>query len=543
VKVELLIVNPGRKRRIRRRRRKNPARVRRVGPSSNSRRTKKKKVGAKKGKSMAAKKRRSTVRRRKSPARRRKVAKRKNPKRVAAGKKAARTRKRMAAKRRRRPAKRRNPARSPTSFSASMPRSALTSAAKAAGIKASGTNAQIAGRLNAAKKRRTGGKKKATKKTTRRKTTRRTAAKRTTAKRAAPKRRRKMTRKGAARKARAARRVRGKHTTSARAVIKRNKGKKTRAARQRRSVARTYMKARGVAQRAKRGKLAPGAAKLAKAYGLTRVNPNGMNLKAAAKDFRAMLVPTILPATGGFVGAAALGQMIGTKIASTKMVSGQIAKMPALKGAVVPVTTLGLTLGAFAALRASKKQQKMAMPVLIGGGIATLVHTLLHTKWGQGLASRLKLPLALTAGTDAQAEQAAEDAAAVASGQKDQTGAGLAGYMSVSQYLGAYGTPISQKGPSWYGRGDISPVGDFVDAGPQEAFGGYMASDFPVHTPGPGDNVSVHATLEGAYPPGGYDGLGALPQLPGYSLEETPGGTVVEPMGEAGIFGGKSAIG
>jgi hypothetical protein len=464
----------------------------------------------------------------------------KNPKRVAAGKKAARTRKRMAAKRRRRPAKRRNPARSPTSFSAAMPRDALTSAAKAAGIKASGTNAQIAGRLNAAKKRRTGGKKKATKKTTRRKTTRRTAAKRTTAT-AKPRRRKKMTKKQAAAKARRARRVRGKHVKSARSVA-RNKGK-TRASRQRRSVAKTYLRTRGVAQRAKRGKLTPGAAKLAKAYGLTRVNPNGMNLKAAAKDFRAMLVPTILPATGGFVGAAALGQMIGTKIASTKMVSGQIAKMPALKGAVVPVTTLGLTLGAFAALRASKKQQKMAMPVLIGGGIATLVHTLLHTKWGQGLASRLKLPLALTAGTDAQAEQAAEDAAAVASGQKDQTGAGLAGYMSVSQYLGAYGTPISQKGPSWYGRGDISPVGDFVDAGPQEAFGGYMASDFPVHTPGPGDNISVHATLEGAYPPGGYDGLGALPQLPGYSLEQTPGGTIVEPMGEAGIFGGKSAIG
>lgn len=487
---------------------------------------------------MARRKRRTTVRRRKSnPGRKRRTTtKRKNPKRVAAGKKAARTRKRNASKRRS-PARkrttarrRRNPAKKKVSAGLRH-YNALQKEAKRLGISAKGTTGQLEARIAQSKgltKRSASSRKR---KTTKRKTTKR--------------RGRKMTRAGAARKGRATRKVRGKHARSARTVIRRNRGKKSREARAKRGVARTYMRARGISQRAKSRRMPAGAAKLAKAYGLTRVNPTGV--KGAFKDMRAMFVPTILPATGGFVGAAVLGQMAGTKIAAMKWAQG--LKSPAAKRAIVPLSTLGITLIAFAALKGAKgNAQRAAMPVLIGGGIATLVHTLLHTKMGQDLASKLKLPLALKDATDAQVEKGAEDGEKMANGE---TTGSVGGYMTVSQYLGGFTeVPVSKKGPSFYGRSDISPIGDYVDSGPQEAFGAYVASDFPVHTPGPGDNISVHASLMGlgaAYPPGGYDGLGSYndPQLPDldYSLEETPGGTIVMPMGEAGIFGGRSAIG
>jgi hypothetical protein len=176
-----------------------------------------------------------------------------------------------------------------------------------------------------------------------------------------------------------------------------------------------------------------------------------------------------------------------------------------------------------------KKTQRMAMPVLIGGSLATVIHILFHTKTGQKLASKLKLPFALVQGTDAQAEQAQEDAPAAAAAP--EATAGLAGYMTVSQYMGSM--DISPMGPSWYGRGDM---GDYVDSAPQNEFGEYTASDFPVHSPGPGDNINVMATLGSygaAYPPGGYDGYGEM------QLEETPGGTMIL---AGGIFDGKSCI-
>jgi len=341
-------------------------------------------------------------------------------------------------------------------------------------------------------------------------------------------------------------------------VLRSNKDKKTRVARAKRGVARAYLKTRGIAKRAKSGRMPAGAAKLARSYGLTRVNPTGV--KGALEDLRTMLVPTILPAAGGLVGAAVLGQMAGVKL--SKMAWAQ-KQSETVKRALVPVSTLGITLATFIALKGAKgNAQRLAMPVLLGGTLATIVHTLLHTKIGQELAAKLQLPIALRHATDAQGEQAVEDGAKAANGQAEPA-SDVGSYMTVRQYLGA--VEISKMGPSWYGRGDMSPVGDYVDAGPQEAFGSYVASDFPVHSPGPGDNVSVHASLTGlgdaygqegifasgygaAYPPGGYGaayppgGYGAPMMTPDYSLEETPGGTIIEPMGEAGIFGGKTAI-
>ena len=452
----------------------------------------------------------------------------------------------------------------------------LQEEAKRLGLKASGTTAQIKARIAQKKARRkavadstaslaaSGKKKTAKKKTAKKKTAKKKTAKKTAKKAAskktparkkkATKSKKRMSRQQALQRARKARRVGGKHTSSARRTIKKSPS------RQKRGVAKTYMRARSVAMRAAKGRLEPGAAKLAKEYGLTKVNPNG--IKGAVKSLKTMMVPTILPAAGGFVGAAALGQMAGNKLAKTAMVQKQSATVKSL---VVPVSTLGITLAAFVALRNSKKMQRAAMPVLVGGSIATIVHALLHTKAGQDVAKKLKLPIALSEATDAQGAKLAEDAQKIASGEEAPSEAnGLGSYMTVSQYLGYY-APISQQGPSWYGRSDVSAVGDYVDAGPQEAFGKYIASDFPVHTPGPGDNVSVHATLTGlgaygqqgifdtgpeasmgsAYPPGGY-GAYNDPNLPqaipdGMSLEETPGGTMIT-MGEAGIFGGRSSI-
>jgi hypothetical protein len=329
----------------------------------------------------------------------------------------------------------------------------------------------------------------------------------------------------------------------ARRKVRGKKGSRTRKRNlQRRRVARSYVRVKNLQRQRLRGTLAPEARKLMRAYGLNRVNPS-KGVKSDAKDFGMLLKAIALPGIGGFVGAAALGQLAGSKIVGTEW--GQ--KMsPALQRAAFPVTTGAITFAAFWAMRKFKGGaiQRAAMPVAVGGIIATGLHILLHSKIGQTIASKLKLPVTLVHGTDAQAEQAAEDAAKVAAGQKDAGAQGVAGYLTVRQYLGAMGREFSPKGASWYGRSDISPMGDYVDAGPTEAFGSYVASDFPVHTPGPADNASVHAALSGAYPPGGYDGYGAwqdpdLPETPDYDLVETPGGTLLA----GGIFNRRTAIG
>jgi hypothetical protein len=222
------------------------------------------------------------------------------------------------------------------------------------------------------------------------------------------------------------------------------------------------------------------------------------------------------------VGAAAAGLKAGAWL-STKL---PVTAPAIIKRNAVPLATMGLTLVAFAMLKASKgKMQKWAAPVMFGGAAATGIHLLMFSEMGQKVAQKLGLPV-----TIANPVATAEGASAMAQGKP---AAGLASYMAVSQYLG-----------------------DFVSAGPQEAFGSYMASDFPVHTPGPGDNMSVHATL-GAYAgeteiePGpsfyGRSDLGEYsdPALPTdeIGLEQTPGGTMITSAHlSGGLFGGNSSI-
>ncbi|MGB0890134.1 MAG: hypothetical protein ACPGWS_07615, partial [Solirubrobacterales bacterium] len=467
-----------------------------------------------------AKVRRRRAAARKSPARKRRTVSskrrtaRRNPARKAASKK--RTARKAAPKRAARKAAprrrvRRNPVTEAQRKAAqsmagqTSEHSKVVAEAKRRGLKASGTTSEIKGRINAQKryeaKKAGAGRKPAGRKPARR-TKKRTPAQI------------KAARQRNARKAAKARRTTGKHSTSARRILKGKKppSRKTKAGRtkvahqtrNRRRIARGYLKARGVSKAVTH--MSAENKKLAKAYGLTKINPG---YKGMIKDVKAMVVPTILPAAGGFVVGAGAGQVLGTMIGDKVAF---VAARPALKRAMVPSTTAALTVGAFMALKRTKKMQTAAMPVLVGGGIATIVHWLLHTLTGQKVASALRLPLALSQASEAQVAQVAADAAS----GKQPTAGGMASYVSVRQYLGE--AMMDPQGSSWYGRGDM---GEYVDAGPQNAFGAYVANDFPVHSPGPGDNDNTFAQL-GAY------------ETPEYALEETPGGTVMSGVG--GIF-------
>jgi hypothetical protein len=313
------------------------------------------------------------------------------------------------------------------------------------------------------------------------------------------------------------------------------RGKKRRRSTSKAKVARAYLGAKRVQSGIARGKIGGDAAKMAKAMGLTRVNPVG--LKTMWKDLKTV-APMVGLTVGGMVGMLALGMKASAKLTTMEWT----AKLPEpIKTNIVPLTTATVTLGSVAIIKKVKalaKLQKYTMPILIGGLSAAALHAMITTKWGKDLMAKLGISIGIDTAT--LAEAAASGSAAAADG--------LGSYMTVSQYMGA--VDISPIGPSWYGRGDMSPMGDFVDAGPQNMFGQYEASDFPVHSPGPGDNINVMAQL------GGYDddygqegvfasGYGAAHPEGGYGeleLEETPGGTVISGVGEAGIFGGKGVI-
>jgi hypothetical protein len=331
-------------------------------------------------------------------------------------------------------------------------------------------------------------------------------------------------------------RVAGKHAQWAYSNRKRKvprRGKKRRRSTARAKVARSYLSAKRIQTGIARGKIGGEAAKMAKAMGLTRVNPVG--LKTMWNDLKTV-APMVGLTVGGMVGMLAVGMKASAKISTmewSKKLPEPIAKN------LVPLTTATVTLGSVALIKKVKalaKLQKYTMPILIGGLSAATIHAMIMTSWGKSLMAKLGISIGIDTATLAEGAAAGSTAAAK----------GLGDFMTVSQYMGAVGVDISPMGPSWYGRGDVSPLGDFVDSGPQETFGSYVASDFPVHTPGPGDNINVMAQLgayddygqegvfasgySGAYPEGGY---GAL------ELTETPGGTVI---GEAGIFGGKGVI-
>lgn len=324
---------------------------------------------------------------------------------------------------------------------------------------------------------------------------------------------RKMTKQGALKRGPVARRTTGKHSASARRVLKNENASSSM-----KRVANAYMRARGVSKAVSRGTIKGEAGRLAKAYGLTSINPS---MKSIMRDVKIML-PMV--AIGGLTLAA-------TAAAGMKAGCWLHTKLPAttpelIKRNAVPLATFGITLAAYAMLKSSKgSMQKWAGPVMFGGASATAVHLLIFSKTGQKIAQKLGVPLTVACPT--KTEEGAKQA------DKGEKVDGLASYMTVSQYLG-----------------------DFVSAGPQEAFGGYVANDFPVHTPGPGDNMSVHASL-GSYAsdmevgPGasfyGRSDLGEWddPALPidEIGLEQTPGGTMITSAQlSGGLFSGSTAI-
>lgn len=417
-----------------------------------------------------------------------------------AGKKAAATRKRRTRRPAKKVARRKNPSRKKTTArktvrrkrknprGVSPTRKAAVAEAKRMGVKASGTTAAIQRRIAAKHNRLRGGsKKKAKRKTTKKKVSRRSAA---------------------LRKARRSRHVTGKHSRSARAVLSRSKGK-TKRARNKRGVARAYMRTRSVAHRAKQGYLDSHAKQMARVYGLTKVNPS---FKSIMKEWKTML-PMGALAGGALLGGIFAGFTISNEIA--KRAPASYAKIPSIVRQAIPaISAMAATTLAYSLIRRSKGKiaginiSRLAGPVALGGSAAAVLLLAMQSKKGKELMAR--------AGVVIQAQ----DAGAMGS------------YVSVSRYLGdfvdtgpqeAFGAAfqsqdISPMGPSWYGR-DL---------------GMYQASDFPVHSPGPGDNKYVQASLgEGI-----FDGLGGA--LPDYELEQTPGGTIVSLSG--GIFGGDSAI-
>jgi len=402
---------------------------------------------------------------------------------------------------------------------------ALRAQAKNMGIKASGSKAQLQARVKAARTRKASGLKKATGKTyglaprkVRKRKPKAVAAPKKAARRrkpaskkGKPRRKKKLTRAQSLARARSTRRTRGKKVGIARRILKSKKS-----SRHTKGIARTYMAARGISGRVRRRRLGSTDAKLARAMGLTRINPSFMG---AMRDVKNLMVPVILPGFGGFVGIMAASQWLGTKIAAK-------VTHPMVQRAAVPVTGLVISGAAFAILKATKNKhaQMAAMPVLVGGAIGSLLLALLHSQWGQSLAAKLRLPITFKESTPAQAAQA------VADGAKDAQVAGVAitpamvgAYLPLKDYMGA--AMIHETPGNYYGRTDM---GGYVGAGGQTALGAYAASNYPVHDAGPGDNIRNSAKLLG-----GFSG--------GLAVQDTPGGTRIVPLG--GAFDGESALG
>lgn len=459
--------------------------------------------------SASAKKGRSKAKRRANPVRRRKrtsvkrrpkrrVAKRRNPRRRKA------STKRRTVKRRRR-----NPP-TGTQRKGLQYHAQLKAQAAALGLSTKGKTATLEGRLSKAGRK--------------------------------PRKRKAKVRKKLSKHQTYARRYR-KSTTKHKIRRGKNKGKVVRRSSGAARVSKAYLKTQRLQRGIARGKVAPGAAKMALAMGLTRVNPAGGVLKDFVNTAKALAIPAVITVSGMY-GMAWIGLRASAAIVKA---AGDMLPAPIAKN-IVPITTFTVSLAAAMGLRRliTKKLPLIKMDgaqlapwVAVGGLGATLLMVMATTEWGKKLTAKMGLTFSID--TAAASQAAAEGSNAAAKG--------LEGYITVSQYLGAYGVEIDPMGASWYGRGDISALGDYVDAGPQNMFGNYMASSFPVHSPGPGDNINVMATLgdydhadeygqegvfAGSHPPGGYGEL---------DLEETPGGTVITgSMGEAGIFGGKGVL-
>jgi len=280
----------------------------------------------------------------------------------------------------------------------------------------------------------------------------------------------------------------------------------------RRSIARASLTAYNARKKKSSGTLDRGASRLLTATGLkARRNPG---LTGTLKDL-GTLAPAIGATAASVVGFTVLGMKVGA------MLAPKLTMAPAMiRQNIVPITTGVLTATVWTLLKASK-MSKWSFPVLMGGMSAAILQWMIHSKIGQDLAAKVGYPLKLADSSDLTEASGVDEVQAVADVEALKgLGAysskwGLGEYMPVSQYMGAY-----------------------EDAGPSLAFGEYTASNYPVHSPGPGDNRSVHGRIIRDKTIGGYGGFGdyttqdsgiydqALPSVTN-SLLATPGGTIV----------------
>jgi len=307
--------------------------------------------------------------------------------------------------------------------------------------------------------------------------------------------------------------------------VKRTKKGKVRGGRGKRAIASAALTARAAHRRKAMGRMGKEEANFLRATGLkVRRNPSFAGTMGDLKT----LAPTILATGASVVGMSVIGMK------ASAMIAPKITGAPAvIRENILPITTGVITAAAWAALKSSR-MSKYSMPVLLGGMSAALLQLLMTSKIGQTVAAKVGYPVKMADASDITENSSSDQIAAAAKIEE------LKG-------LGAYA-------PEW-GLGDYVPVsqymGSYVDAGPQEAFGGhghmgghgpmgeYMASNYPVHSPGPGDNASVHGRIVsdkdialgtlGEYnyttqDSGIYDSR--IPSV-NNSLLNTPGGTII----------------
>jgi hypothetical protein len=301
----------------------------------------------------------------------------------------------------------------------------------------------------------------------------------------------------------------------AKKAVKRTKvRKKVAGGRGKRAIASAALTARAANRRYGAGKMTKSTAKFLKATGLSvRRNPSFAGTMGDLKT----LAPTILATGASVIGMSVIGMK------ASAMIAPKIMGAPAIiRNNILPITTGVLTAAAWAALKSSK-MSKYSMPILLGGMSAALLQLLMTSKIGQTIAAKVGYPVKLADASDIT-ENSSADQIDAASKTEELKGLGayapewgLGSYVPVSQYMGSY-----------------------VDAGPQEAFGEYMASNYPVHSPGPGDNASVHGKIIADQTIAGLGGLGdydyttqdsgiydnRIPSVEN-SLLNTPGGTII----------------
>ena len=295
--------------------------------------------------------------------------------------------------------------------------------------------------------------------------------------------------------------------------VKRTKKGKVRGGRGKRAIASAALTARAAQRRKSMGRMGKEEANFLRATGLkVRRNPS---FAGTMGDLRT-LAPTILATGASVVGMSVIGMK------ASAMIAPKITGAPAIiRENILPITTGVITAVAWTALKTSR-MSKWSMPVLLGGMSAALLQLLMTSKIGQNIAAKVGYPVKLADASDITENSSSDQIAAAAQTEELK---GLGAY-APEWGLGAY-VPVSQY------------MGSYVDAGPQEAFGEYMASNYPVHSPGPGDNASVHGRIVtdkdialgtlGEYnyttqDSGIYDSR--IPSV-NNSLLNTPGGTII----------------